>query len=101
MKMLKKILTKYNYFIIISLFTLSLSNDTSALENCVNFDVQVDRKVYFSGENLYLSFNVEIDEGFHIYSVHPEKSLSPTYVDIVDSMFFSHIGIINEPKPLK
>ena len=99
--MLKKILTKYNYFIIISLFTLSLSNDTSALENCVNFDVQVDRKVYFSGENLYLSFNVEIDEGFHIYSVHPEKSLSPTYVDIVDSMFFSHIGIINEPKPLK
>ncbi len=99
--MLKKILTKYNYFIIISLFTLSLSNDTSALENCVNFDVQVDRKVYFSGENLYLSFNVEIDEGFHIYSVHPEKSLSPTYVDIVDSMFFSQIGIINEPKPLK
>ena len=101
MKMLKKNLTKYNYFIIISLFTLSLSNDTSALENCVNFDVQVDRKVYFSGENLYLSFNVEIDEGFHIYSVHPEKSLSPTYVDIVDSMFFSQIGIINEPKPLK
>ena len=101
MKMLKKILTKYNCFIIISLFSLSLSNDISALENCVNFDVQVDRKVYFSGENLYLSFNVEIDEGFHIYSVHPEKSLSPTYVDIVDSMFFSHIGIINEPKPLK
>lgn len=101
MKMLKKILTKYNCFIIISLFSLSLSNDTSALENCVNFDVQVDRKVYFSGENLYLSFNVKIDEGFHIYSVHPEKSLSPTYVDIVDSMFFSHIGIINEPKPLK
>ena len=101
MKMLKKILTKYNCFFIISLFSLSLSNDTSALENCVNFDVQVDRKVYFSGENLYLSFNVEIDEGFHIYSVHPEKSLSPTYVDIVDSMFFSHIGIINEPKPLK
>ena len=99
--MLKKILTKYNCFIIISLFSLSLSNDISALENCVNFDVQVDRKVYFSGENLYLSFNVEIDEGFHIYSVHPEKSLSPTYVDIVDSMFFSHIGIINEPKPLK
>ena len=101
MKILKNILIKYNCFIIISLFSLSLSNDISELENCVNFDVQVDRKVYFSGENLYLSFNVEIDEGFHIYSVHPEKSLSPTYVDIVDSMFFSHIGIINEPKPLK
>ena len=99
--MLKNILIRYNYFIIISLFSLSLSNDTSALENCVNFDVQVDRKVYFSGEDLYLSFDVEIDEGFHIYSVHPEKSLSPTYVDIVDSMYFSHIGIINEPKPLK
>jgi thiol:disulfide interchange protein DsbD len=72
-----------------------------ALENCVKFDVEVDRKVYFGGENLYLKFNIEIDEGFHIYSVHPEKSLSPSYVDIIDSVYFSHIGIINEPKPLK
>ncbi|MDB4859408.1 thioredoxin family protein [Candidatus Marinimicrobia bacterium] len=85
------------------MFGISLSNefDTSTLENCVRFDVKVDRKVYFGGENLYLLFNVEIDEGFHIYSVHPEKSLSPTYVDIIDSVYFSVVGIINEPEPLK
>ncbi len=103
MKILKKILTNYFHIVFCFLFGISLSNefDTSALENCVRFDVEVDRKVYFGGENLYLLFNVEIDDGFHIYSVHPEKSLSPTYVDIIDSVYFSVIGIINEPEPLK
>jgi thiol:disulfide interchange protein DsbD len=100
-KILKKILTRFNCLFIFFLFNISFSNDNLALENCVKFDVEVDRKVYFGGENLYLSFNIEIDEGFHIYSVHPEKSLSPSYVDIIDSVYFSHIGIINEPKPLK
>jgi len=98
---LKKILTRFNCLFIFFLFNILFSNDNLALENCVKFDVEVDRKVYFGGENLYLSFNIEIDEGFHIYSVHPEKSLSPSYVDIIDSVYFSHIGIINEPKPLK
>ena len=103
MKILKKILNNYIYIVFYFLFGVLLSNefDTSELENCVKFDVEVDRKVYFSGENLYLLFNVEIDEGFHIYSVHPEKSLSPTYIDIIDSVYFSIVGIINEPDPLK
>ena len=103
MKILKKILTNYFHIVFCFLFGISLSNefDTSALENCVRFDVEVDRKVYFGGENLYLLFNVEIDDGFHIYSVHPEKSLSPTYIDIIDSVYFSILGIINEPEPLK
>ena len=101
MKTLKKILIRFNYLFIFFLFSISIANDNLALENCVKFDVEVDRKVYFGGENLYLKFNIKIDEGFHIYSVHPEKSLSPSYVDIIDSVYFSHIGIINEPKPLK
>ena len=101
MKTLKKILIRFNYLFIFFLFSISIADDNLALENCVKFDVEVDRKVYFEGENLYLKFNIEIDEGFHIYSVHPEKSLSPSYVDIIDSVYFSHIGIINEPKPLK
>ena len=98
---MKKILIRFNYLFIFFLFSISIANDNLALENCVKFDVEVDRKVYFGGENLYLKFNIEIDEGFHIYSVHPEKSLSPSYVDIIDSVYFSHVGIINEPKPLK
>ncbi len=98
---MKKILIRFNYLFIFFLFSISIADDNLALENCVKFDVEVDRKVYFGGENLYLKFNIEIDEGFHIYSVHPEKSLSPSYVDIIDSVYFSHIGIINEPKPLK
>ncbi|MAZ60945.1 MAG: hypothetical protein CMG50_02055 [Candidatus Marinimicrobia bacterium] len=103
MKILKKILSNYISIVFCFLFGISLSNefDISALENCVKFDVKVDRKVYFGGEDLYLFFNIEIDDGFHIYSVHPEKSLSPTYVDIIDSVYFSDIGIINEPEALK
>ena len=91
------------HYFLISLFLASflLSNDNSSIENCVTFDVKVDRNVYFPGENLYLLFDVKIDQGFHIYSVHPDKSLSPTYVDITDTTFFSAIGIINEPIPLK
>ena len=73
---MKKILIRFNYLFIFFLFSISITNDNLALENCVKFDVEVDRKVYFEGENLYLKFNIEIDEGFHIYSVHPEKSLN-------------------------
>ena len=100
---MKIFLNNYLCLIMSFLFSISLANekDNLALENCVKFDVSVDRNVYFAGENLYLSFNIEIDEGFHIYSVHPEKSLSPSYVEIIDSVYFSGIGIINEPLPLK
>ncbi len=98
---MKLFLTRYYFLIILTLTSFLLSNDNSSIENCVNFDVIVDRNVYFPGESLDLLFNIEIDQGFHIYSVHPEKSLSPTYVEITDTTFFSAIGIINEPIPLK
>ena len=45
--------------------------------------------------------NVNIDDGFHIYSVHPDKSLSPSYIEFSDSTFFSQIGIMHEPKTVK
>ncbi|MBS30289.1 MAG: hypothetical protein CMG39_03915 [Candidatus Marinimicrobia bacterium] len=103
MKILKNNLDKFFYLFNILFFSISFSNDIdiSKLENCVNFKVKTDRNIYFSGESLSLIFDINIDDGFHIYSVHPEKSLSPTYIDIIDSTFFSDLGIINEPIPLK
>ena len=61
----------------IFIFMLScvFSYDLQALEECVDFNIETDRKIYHSGENLFLNVNIKIDEGFHIYSVHPEKSL--------------------------
>ena len=39
--------------------------------------------------NITIDFNINIDKGFHIYSVHPDKSLSPTYTEINDSLYFN------------
>jgi len=87
----------------IFIFMLScvFSYDLQALEECVDFNIETDRKIYHSGENLFLNVNIKIDEGFHIYSVHPEKSLSPTYIEIEDSLMFDELGIMHEPKPKK
>ena len=89
---------------IISLFIfisfLSCQN-YEALENSVTFNINPDRKNYYSGENLYLNISLNINKGYHIYSVHPDKSLSPTYIEILDSTYFSNIGIMLEPKPKK
>ena len=81
-------------------FELDLQNNFE-LENCVHVEFSKDRDVYYPGENLYLTFKVNIDDGYHIYSVHPEKSLSPTYLEVVDTIPFSQIGILHEPEPLK
>jgi len=88
-----------NLFILIILQSVLVS-DTNNLENCTHIKYSTDREVYFSGENLYLNFEINIDDGFYIYSVNPEKSLSPTYIDVIDSVYFSQVGIMHEPKPL-
>jgi len=88
-------------FILLSSLLFSL--DLSELENCVNFDVQLDRSDYYSGENLFLNININIDEGFHIYSVDTSKSLSPTFNEIIDSTFilFDIVGNLKESTPQK
>ena len=83
------------------LFSFSIGENLDALDNCVSFETSLDRNVYYPGENLMLKFNIEIEKDFHIYSVHPNKSLAPTYIEILDTVYFSAIGAINEPKPKK
>jgi len=67
----------------------------------VSFEISLDRATYYPDENLFLKFNIEIEKGFHIYSVHPNKSLAPTYIEILDTVYFSTFGTVNEPKPKK
>ena len=50
---------------------------------------------------MYLNIDLEIKDGFHIYSVHPDKSLSPTFIEITDSLAFSEVGVMLEPSPNK
>ena len=88
-----------NIFISILIFSSLFSLDLSKLENCVSYDVSLDRDVYYAGENLYLNIDFKIDEGYHIYSVDPSKSLSPTYNEIIDSLYISQFGEPVESTP--
>ena len=89
-------------FTILFLFqSFVLMDDYSNIQNTLKFSVSKDRGIYYAGENLYLDFKITIDKGYHIYSTHPENSLSPTAVEITDSTLFSQIGILKEPIPNK
>ena len=88
------------YPIILVFLQLIIFPFNSEIENCVHVEYNTDRENYYPGENIYLNFQINIDEGFYIYSVNPEKSLSPTYVEVLDSVHFSQIGIMHEPAPL-
>ena len=83
------------------LIALALPLDLAQLENCVKYDISLDREDYYPGENLFVVFDISIDDGFHIYSTDIEKSLSPTYNEILDSLYFSKIGELKEPIPKK
>ena len=43
--------------------------------------------------------DINLKKGYYIYSTHPEKSLSPSYVELEDSSYFDLIGILMEPDP--
>ena len=89
----------------ISLFyflcSFNYGDNLDNLDNCVSFQTSLDRETYYPDENLFLEFNIDIEKGFHIYSVHPNKSLAPTYIEIIDTVYFSTFGVINEPTPKK
>ena len=92
---------KIFFIIIINIFNFLYSENLNALDNCVDFNINTDRKLYYSGENITIDFNINIDKGFHIYSVHPDKSLSSTYTEFNDSLYFNEIGIMLEQLPKK
>ena len=86
------------YYIIISFSVLFSAVDKISIDNCVDFSVKTDREIYFSEENLFLELDVKVENGFHIYSVDPSKSLASSYVEILDTTLFSIIGIMHEPE---
>ena len=81
---------------LISLFlgTFYGQND---FENAVKYTLSLDRDDIRSGEVVTLSAKLIIAKNFYVYSTHPEKSLSPSYIEWEDSSFFSNVGILQEP----
>jgi thiol:disulfide interchange protein DsbD len=68
-----------------------------AIDNCVQFSPKLDNNIARKGEVITLTIDVKIDKGFHIYSTHPDKSLSPTAIEYADTTLFSKRGIVTEP----
>ena len=71
----------------------------SEIDNAVKYTLEFNRTNVHAGEVITLTADLKIMKDFYIYSSHPEKSLSPTYIDWEDSSYFSVVGILQEPKP--
>ena len=67
------------------------------IDNAVKYSLNLDRDEVHSGEVVTLSAKLNIAKNYYLYSTHPEKSLSPTYIEWEDSSYFSEVGILKEP----
>ena len=79
------------------LFLGTFINGQNDFENAVKYSLNLDRDEVHSGEVVTLSAKLKIAKDFYVYSTHPEKSLSPSYIEWEDSSFFSNVGILQEP----
>ena len=52
-----------------------------------------------AGEIALFTINMKMKQGYYVYSSNPNMSLSPTYIEWDDSLYFSQIGILEEPAP--
>ena len=82
-------------FFLISGFLLSADSNSK-----VEYLFSVDRSDLRAGETIILSADIKIEKGYHIYSSHPNLTLTPSYFEWMDTTFFSSLGIMNEPKPI-
>ncbi len=55
------LLKKTSNMIFIFMLSFIWPYDLKALEECVDFKIETDREVYYTGENLFLNVNIDID----------------------------------------
>ena len=80
---------KYIFILFISL--LFTSN--------IEFSVSSDRLDVIKGEYIKITFDIDIDKGYFIYSTNEDLSLSPTRIIWPDSTIFSDSSNFFEPTP--
>jgi thiol:disulfide interchange protein DsbD len=68
-------------------------------DNAAKYTVELSRKDVRAGEVTTLTVNLKLMKDYYVYSSHPEKSLSPSYIEWQDSSLFSTVGILKEPSP--
>ena len=85
--------------ILFSVIYLAVINGQSDIENAVKYNLELNRKNVHKGEVTTLTANLKILKNYYVYSSHPEKSLSPSYIEWEDRSYFGAVGILQEPKP--
>ena len=79
-------------YLLISIISLLFSSN-------VDFTASVDRPDVIKGEYIKITFDINIDKDFFIYSTKEDLSLSPTKIIWSDSTFFSNSSLFFEPTP--
>ena len=69
------------------------------IDNAAKHNIKLTRATVHLGEVTTLEIDLQLMNNYYIYSSHPEKSLSPSYVEWKDSSYFSLVGILDEPIP--
>ena len=81
------------------LFMINVIFSQKDIDDVIKYTLKLDRSVIHSGEVTTLIADIDLKKGYYIYSTHPEKSLSPSYVEWEDSSYFDLVGILMEPDP--
>lgn len=87
--------------IIVNIFLVLLTSGafSDTIDDAVSYNISIDRNVIHAGENISIKADIKIKKGYHIYSSHPDLTLSPSYFEWMDTTLFSVIGIMDEPMP--
>lgn len=85
------------FYLILNILVLQ---NLFGVEDPLHFTAELDRDIFRAGETMTLILDIELDQDYHIYSVHPEQSLKPTNIEYEDTTIFSSRGILNEPMPV-
>ena len=83
---------KFIYLILITLLFPSF-------DHVIDYDINLDRKDVRLGEAITVIANIKLQNGYYIYSVNENLSLSPSYFEWVDSSMVKYFGQMQEPKP--
>ena len=81
------------------LFMINVIFSQDDIDDAIKYTLKLDRSIVYAGEVTTLIADINLKKGYYIYSTHPEKSLSPSYVELEDSSYFDLIGILMEPDP--
>ena len=95
----KIIMNQINKISILVLLLANLVFSQNDIDNAIRYTLKLDRKNVFPSEVVTVIADIKLMKDYYVYSSHPEKTLSPSHIEWMDSSYIDTIGILKEPKP--